>query len=76
MEAVACVLSMAGSGFLRMAHYPQATKLMSLNTAASPPVFRFFGAGKGSMTPASPRREASLFTYPRCITGGFSLLFF
>ena len=32
-----------------------------------------FWAGKGSLTPASPRREASLYTCPRRIAGGFFL---
>ena len=58
-------------GFCGWQAEPVAAKLLSLNTAALPPVFRFFGAGRGSMTPASPRREASLFTYPRSWTGGF-----
>ena len=49
-------------------------KVVSLNTAAVPPVFRLVGVGRGSMTPASPRREASLFTCPRSLTGGFSFV--
>src|SRR5271167_163921 len=49
-----------------------AITVIALNTVALPPVFRLFGVGRGSMTPASPKRKASLFTCPRSLTGGFS----
>src|ERR1700722_1266205 len=56
-------------------HWPTPLQVIPPNTAASLPVFRLLGVGRGSVTPASPRREASLFTCPWPLAGGILLLF-
>ena len=70
LSARACRLDMAASGFWGWNTLAADVKVQSLITAALPPVFRSFVAGKGSLAPASPRREASLYTCPRGFSRG------